>query len=222
MVVAALVASLVLMVTPILVLSGFSESFEEFIPFEEELLFGLLLLVLIIPISVYFALRSTGAMDEWKRRLDGLSFALRFESQRPTGESPNARLANQALNALDTNPSEFAHIVDQSGITNSKIGSETYDVVVPERVTKALSGHEGVLIAKRFEGAPVREGDVIDLLNKVRSSGVHVWRLLIVSDREFSPEAYDYLAALSSKRFAFPIDLIQETPLGFSVVSLGY
>ena len=220
MVYIAVGASVVLMATPILVLSGFTQSVEEFVPFEEELLAGLVLVVLIIPTAAYFALRSTKVMDRWQNRLDGLAYALRFESQKPQGENPTIRLANQTLRALNPSLDEVEPTLDAKDFTNCKLGSESYEVVIPGDVTKKLSGHRGAIVAKRFEGKPVFAKDLTDLMSKLRFSGVSLWRVLVVSDREFPPETSDYHASLIG-RSGFPIDLVEETHLGFSVVSLG-
>ncbi len=220
MVYIAVGASVVLMATPILVLSGLTQSVEEFVPFEEELLAGLVLVVLIIPTAAYFALRSTKTMDRWQNRFDGLAYALRFEAQKPQGETPAIRLANQALGALNPSLGEVEPALDAKNFTNCKLGSESYEVVIPDGVTKKLSDHRGAIVAKRFEGKPVLAKDLTDLMFRLRSSGVRLWRVLVVSDREFPPETSDYHASLMD-RSAFPIDLVEETDLGFSVVSLG-
>ena len=220
MVYIAVGASVVLMATPILVLSGFTQSVEEFVSFEEELLVGLILVVLIFSTAAYLALRSTKAMDRWRNRLDGLAFALRFESQKPQGETPAIRLANQALRALSPSLGETKPALNAKDFTNCKLGFESYEMVIPAPVTKELSDHRGAIVAKRFEGKPVLPNDLTELLSKLRSSGVSLWRVLVVSDREFPPETSDYHASLID-RSAFPIDLVEETELGFSVVSLG-
>jgi len=221
MVFVAVTAALALMVTPILVLSGFRESVEEFVPFESELLVALFLMILIVPVAAYFALRSTWAMDRWQSRLDSLSYALRFESQEPQGESPVLRLANQALNALKPIFGEGGTEFDPKDFANSKLGSEVYDVVIPDQVTSKLTDHRGALIAKRFMGQPVLIDNLKNLTARLRSSGFRLWRVLVVSDQQFPIETLDYHSS-SMEGVGFAVDLVEETPMGFSVVALGH
>ena len=57
-------------------------------------------------------------MGQWRDRFDGLSYALRFESNRPEGDSPSVKLANQAFNALkDHNPeSNMIRMISQTRV----------------------------------------------------------------------------------------------------------
>jgi hypothetical protein len=210
----AVIASILLLVVPVLVIVGLNEALEELVLFEGELVLGLLILVVIVPLIIYFALRSTLAIDQWRSRLDGLSFALRFDSQQePKGESAAVKLANQTLNALgsDMNGAIYA---------NGKLGEETYDVVVPDEATRKLGDYRGAVVVKRFYGVPVSPKQLKDVVSGVNSSNERICRLLVVSDREFSDEAAD-LHAVISRQVVFPVDLVQETPAGFLIVSLG-
>lgn len=221
LVLTAVLASAFLMIMPIMALAGLSDFVEEIMPFEEELLVGLVLLFIIIPAVAYFTILSTSSMGRWKSRLDGLSFALCFESQLPSGESPSTRLAYQAVSALALGHAENHKGIHPSEFANSKLGGETYEVVVPDPATRKLSGHRGALVIKRFEGKEVGPKDLGQLVVNARSSGARLWRLLVVSDRKFPPETSDLHASLSAKSPGFPVDLVEETLAGFSVIALG-
>ena len=209
----AVVASILLLVVPVLVIVGLNEALEEVVLFEGELILGLLILVLVVPLIIYFALRSTMAIDQWRSRLDGLSFALRFDSQEPKGESAAVKLANQTLSALGSEMNGAIY-------TNGKLGGETYDVVVPDEVTRKLGDYRGAVVVKRFEGVPVSQKQLKDVVSDLNSSNEMICRLLVVSDREFSDEAAD-LHRVISRQVEFPVDLVQETSAGFLIVSLG-
>jgi len=209
----AVAASILLLVTPVLVIMGVTEAFEELLLFEGELVFGLLILALLVPLVIYFALRSTLAIDKWRSRLDSASFALRFESQEPRGESAAVRLANQTLNALGSEENGAIY-------ANNHLGEQTYDVVVPDDVTEALGDYRGAVVVKRFENTPLSTTQLKGLVGDVKSSGKKICRLLVVSNREFSNEIEE-LHRTISKVAAFPVDLVQETAAGFSIVALG-
>ena len=210
----AVIASILLLVVPVLVIVGLNEALEEVVLFEGELILGLLILVLVVPLIIYFALRSTMAMDQWRSRLDGLSFALRFDSQEPKGESAAVKLANQTLSALGSDEMNGAIYA------NGKLGGETYDVVIPDEVTRKLGDYRGAVVVKRFEGVPVSQKQLKDVVSDVNSSNEKICRLLVVSDREFSNEAADSHRVIS-RQVEFPVDLVQETSAGFLIVSLG-
>jgi hypothetical protein len=209
----AVVACILLLVVPVLVIIGLNEALEELVLFEGELILGLLVLVILVPLVVYFALRSTLALDRWRSRLDELSFALRFEAQEATGETVAVKLANQTLNALGS-------AVNGVTYANGKLGGETYDVVIPDQVTRKLGNYRGAVVVKRFESGPVTTKQLKDVVSEVNSSNERICRLLLVSDRDFSDEATD-LHRIISREVSFPVDLIQETSAGFLVISLG-
>ena len=209
----AVIASILLLVVPVLVIVGLNEALEEAVLFEGELILGLLILVVVVPLIIYFALRSTLAMDQWRSRLDELSFALRFDSQEPKGESTAVKLANQTINALGSEMNGAVY-------ANGKLGGETYDVVIPDEVTRKLGDYRGAVIVKRFEGVPVSTKQLKDVVSDVNSSNEKICRLLVVSDREFSDETVD-LHRVISRQLEFPVDLVQETSAGFLIASLG-
>jgi hypothetical protein len=176
---------------------------------------------LIIPAAAYYTIRSTRAMARWKANLADFSFALRFESQEPKGDSSRLRLANQAVQALDTYTRPAGTIADPAEFTGYKLGDETYDVVIPTPVTRALGGFRGALVMKRFTGEGVSVDDISHVIRKVRAAGVRIWRLMVVSDRDFPVATLEFQKSRIREISGFPVDLVEETPSGFSVVSLG-
>jgi hypothetical protein len=211
--------STIAVVLSILIFGGLSERLERIIPLHEEFIAGLSIVLVIIPISVYLTHRATSTMERWRDRLDALSYALRFESRNPEGASPDARLANQAYNALfeqhansQVNPADFL---------NKGKGSETFNMMIPGRVTKALSGHKGAIVATRIEGKSVLVKDLSDTVQRISQLRMRLWRLLVVSDKEFPSETIDYQRSLSKKQLGFAVDLIEQSGTGFSVVALG-
>lgn len=216
---ASAATSTILIVLSILIFGGLSERLERLIPLHEEFIGGLIVVLIIIPISVYLTHRATSTMERWKDRLDALSYALRFESRNPEGASPDVRLANQAYNALfeqnqdsPMNPADFL---------NKTKGTETFNVMISGQITKALSGHNGAIVATRVEGKSVLARDLSDVVQRIRQLHMRLWRLLIVSDKEFPSETIDFHNSLSKKRLGFAVDLVQQTGTGFSVVALG-
>jgi hypothetical protein len=220
MVIAAFGASVILLLTPLLVLTGFREASEEVLSLEGEFLGGIILVLLIVPTAAYLALRSMSAMGKWRDRLDGLAFALRFETRLALGESPSSRLANQALAGLNRAPGEVETGIDPGNFINSNFDGSTYDVVIPNDVVRTLSGHRGALLGRRYEGKSVTPRDLEESIDRVRSGHERPWRLLIVSDREFPSETLSYHSTVMGKT-GFAVDLVEETSLGFSVVALG-
>ena len=99
---ASAIMSTVLMVISILIFGGFAERLERLLPFHQEFIVAIIIVLIIVPISVYLTHRATSTMKQWRDHLDGISYALRFESNNPAGESPSVRLANQAFKALTT------------------------------------------------------------------------------------------------------------------------
>ena len=213
------IISTVLMVVSILIFGGFSERIERLVPLHEEFIGAVIIALIILPVSIYLIHRATGTMEKWRNRLDDLSYALRFESQNPEGETPSVRLANQVLNALadkraqgQFDPHEFA---------DKTADKETFNVVIPGKVINTLSGHKGAVIATVVHGKPVLTKDLTEAIQKIRSLQMRLWRLLVVSDKEFPLETIEYGSSLSKKQMGFSTDLIEETGSGFSVVSLG-
>lgn len=216
---ASAITSTVLMVISILIFGGFSERLERLVPLHEEFIGAVITVLVIVPISLYLTFRATSTMRKWRDRLDSFSYALRFESHRPEGESPSVRLANQAFNALIDRQAERGF--DPHEYANRRTDSETFDVLIPGQITKALSGHKGAIVARRVESKPVLAKDLSETVQKIRGLHMRLWRLLIVSDKEFPIETIDYHSSLSKRQVGFSIDLIEETQSGFSVVSLG-
>lgn len=213
------ITSTVLMVISILIFGGFSERLERLVPIHEEFIGGVIIVLVILPVAIYLTYRATGTMEKWRSRLDDLSYALRFESQNPEGETPSVRLANQALNALTGSRAE--NQFDPHDFADRREDSETYDVIIPGHVIKAMSGHKGAIVATRVHGKPVLAKDLSEAVQKIRSLRMRLWRLLIVSDKEFPAETIDYSSSLSRRHLGFSTDLIEETQSGFSVVSVG-
>lgn len=216
---ASAATSTILVVLSILIFGGLSESIERLVPLHEEFIGGLIIVLVIIPISVYLTHRATSTMERWRDRLDALSYALRFESRNPEGVSPDVRLANQAYNALFEQHADSQ--VNPADFLNKGKGSETFNVMIPGQITKALSGHNGAIVATRVEGKSVLAKDLSDTVQRIRQLRMHLWRLLIVSDREFPSETIDYHSSLPAKRLGFAVDLIEQSGTGFSVVALG-
>jgi len=176
--------------------------------------------VFLIIAAAYYTIRSARAMARWKANLADFSFALRFESQKPKGDSPGLRLANQAVQALETYPHKGT-LVDPAEFTDYRLGDEKYDVLIPDPVTRALGGFRGALVMKRFTSEGVSVEDVSRVVGKVRAGGVRIWRLMVVSDREFPVETLEFHSSRVRELSGFPVDLVEETQGGFSVVSLG-
>jgi hypothetical protein len=175
---------------------------------------------LIIPAAAYYTIRSARAMARWKANLADFSFALRFESQDLKGDSPRLRLANQAVQALETHPHQGT-LADPGEFTDYRLGDEKYDFVIPDPVTRTLGGFRGALVVKRFTSGGVSVEDVSRVVGKVRAGGVRIWRLMVVSDREFPIETLEFHSSRIRELSGFPVDLVEETSNGFSVVSLG-
>ena len=175
---------------------------------------------LIIPAAAYYTIRSARAMTRWKTKLADFSFALRFESLEPKGDSPSQKLANQAIQALATytRPGTLA---DPAEFTDYKLGDETYDVVIPGSVTRALGGFSGALVMKRFTNEGVSVEDLSLVIRKVRAAGVRIWRLMVVSDREFPVATLEFHRSRIRELSGFSVDLVEESPSVYSVVSLG-
>jgi hypothetical protein len=216
---AAAATSTILIVLSILIFGGLSERLERIVPLHEEFIGGLLIVLVIIPLSVYLTHRATSTMEKWRDRLDALSYALRFESRNPDGASPDVRLANQAYNALFERDANSR--VNPADFLNKGKGSETFNVMIPGQITKALIGHNGAIVATRIERKLVQARDLSDMVQRVRQLRMRLWRLLIVSDKEFPSETIDYHRSLSKKRLGFSVDLIEQSRTGFSVVALG-
>ncbi|MGO9645177.1 MAG: hypothetical protein ACLPY5_10550 [Candidatus Bathyarchaeia archaeon] len=178
-------------------------------------------LFLIIPAAAYYTICSARAMARWKANLADFSFALRFESQKPKGDSPRLKLANQAIQALETYTRPAGILAHPAEFTDYQLGDETYDVVIPNPVTKALGGISGALVMKRFTSGDVSVEDVSRVIRKVRVAGVRIWRLMVVSDREFPVATLEFHKSRVRELSGFPVDLVEESPSGFSVVSLG-
>ena len=216
---ASAITSTVLMVISILIFGGFAERLERLVPFHQEFIVAVVIVLIIVPISVYLTHRATSTMKHWRDHLDGISYALRFESNSPAGESPSLRLANQTFKALTTDRTDRQY--DPHDFADKQKDSMNLEVFIPGQITRALSGHKGAVVAKRLDGKPILARDLSEIVGKIRSLHVRLWRLLIVSDKEFPLETINYNSSLSKQRVGFFIDLIEETHSGFSVVSLG-
>ena len=216
---ASAVTSTVLMILSILIFGGFAETLERLVPFHEEFIGGVIVVLIIVPLSIYLTHRATNTMQKWRDHLDSLSYALRFELHKPEGETPNIRLANQALNAL--NARNLEHQFKPSEFTDKKKDAMTFDVIIPREVTKTLSGHDGTVIAARVHGNSIRVRELTEIVQKIRSFHLHLWRLLIVSNEHFPQETIDYYNSFSKRKLGFHVDLVEETQAGFSFVSSG-
>lgn len=177
-------------------------------------------LFIIIPAAAYYTIRATQNMNQWRARLAELSFGLRFASQEATGESSNLKFANQALRTLETYSRPGTSAAGPAYYTDYKLGEERYDVVIPSSVTKELGGFKGALVMKRIAGESISVHQLLEVIQKAKTSGMGIWRLMVVSDRDFPVETVEYHASMREPA-GFHVDLVEEKPTGFSIMSLG-